>query len=97
VLRKLHNCIERNGEWEAVAKEAFELAKKRKYYGEQEKKLLAILRTMSEQKNSAGGEFMFISITRQGSVNYTLIPQLKGLDLEVYRKDEVVSWKLTKI
>lgn len=44
---------------------------------------------------NAKGEGMKVSkVVRRGSVEYGVIPELKGLDLEQYRKPSVVSWRI---
>jgi len=41
--------------------------------------------------------FAFMTDTRKGNVDYSKIPELNGVDLDDYRKKNVVSWKLSKI
>lgn len=44
---------------------------------------------------NAKGEGMKVSkVVRRGSVEYGVIPELKGLDLEQYRKPSIVSWRI---
>ena len=97
MLEKLYNCAPQDKEWIAIAREAFELSQQRKYYAAKEKELLDNLKALSDYKNAVGGEYMFIGIERKGTVNYSVIPQLQTIDLEEYRKEPVVSWKLSKI
>ena len=97
MLTKLHNCEVQNKEWIALAKEAFEIQNQRKYYQAKEKELLDNLKALSDHKNATGGEFMFISIERKGTIDYKNIPELKLIDVEPYRKDSCLSWKLSKI
>lgn len=49
---------------------------------------------MSENQNSCGGGFFLRKSVRPGAVNYKNIPELKGIDLETFRKDPVEMWRL---
>jgi len=97
MIDKIHGCVKRKEKWADLAHEAFEASKKRKYFADVEKRLLEKLKEASENKNSSGGDFMFIKYERQGSVDYKKIPALKDINLDIYRKEDVTSWKLSKI
>lgn len=43
-----------------------------------------------------GEDFRVIQQSRQGSVNYSLIPELQGIDLNIYRSDPVTYWTVKK-
>lgn len=45
--------------------------------------------------SSTGGGLSITKIVRKGAIDYTVIPQLKDMDLEPYRKDETVYWKVS--
>lgn len=99
-LAETKGCVQRDEEWRAIAKEAYDLAIKRKVYEAREKELLSRLKVLSKFESSAAGEYMFIANERLGTLNYSLIPEFKDLDksyLEEFRKDSVLSWRLTKI
>ena len=40
------------------------------------------------------GDLKLQKVIRQGSVDYSRISAIKGLDLKPYRKDPIVSWRL---
>lgn len=40
------------------------------------------------------GDLKLIQVTRAGSIDYSKVPQLKGVDLEPYRKAPVRSWRI---
>ena len=96
-VSKKHNCVNRKDKWIDVASQAYEAASKRKYYAAEEKKFLVELKDLSEMKNSAGGGYMLISMKRPGTVDYSKIDILKSMDLDQYRKEAVLSWKLSKV
>ena len=41
------------------------------------------------------GDLKISQVTRKGNVDYAKIPELKGMDLEQYRKKSTVYWKVT--
>lgn len=92
VLKTTH--IERNGSWINKAREVKKVQQLRKQYEAMEKDLLKELKILSEGVNSRGGGFAYTCSMRAGSVDYTAIPQLRGIDLELYRKEGVEVWKL---
>ncbi len=47
-------------------------------------------------KSGMGKEITFTSCRRKGAVNYKMIPELKGVDLEEHRKDDIVFWKVSR-
>lgn len=97
MLEKMYKCISMDEEWIGIASEAFEVCKKRRYYASEEKRLLSKLKELSDNRNSSGGGYMFIGTERHGIVNYKMIPELKEIDLDLYRKEDTTSWKLSKI
>jgi len=89
--------IKREKEWENIAKEAYKAQKRRKEYEMLEKKLLEQLKFLSENESSESKNFRYQKIERKGSILYSKIPQLQGIDLEPYRKEGLTtSWKLFK-
>lgn len=87
--------VEQNIKWISVAKKAHELSTLRKNYQRLEDECMDELKELSNGQNCTGGIFRFMSIERKGSVNYAVIPELKGMDLECYRKESSFAWKLT--
>ena len=50
---------------------------------------------LSGESNTKGGGISLCQIQRKGNVDYSKIPQLRGLDLEIYRKPTTSSWRIT--
>ncbi len=48
-----------------------------------------------EDKSSCGGGIYARKILCKGSIDYTSIPELEGVDLEPYRKPEIKKWTIT--
>lgn len=49
----------------------------------------------SRHKRCKIGDLMLSKVMRKGNVNYTKIPELKGLDLDKYRGDPIISWRIS--
>ena len=82
--------------WTDVANQAWQARKQRMYFEKIEKNLFEQLRILSDNQERSEGGFLFHSIIRKGTVDYTIIPQLKSVDLEQYRKADIICWKLEK-
>jgi putative phage-type endonuclease len=48
---------------------------------------------LAGQSNTKGEGICVSQVTRKGNVDYTRIPELKGIDLEAYRKPDSTFWK----
>ena len=86
-----------NIKWVSNAALLYKLKQKRKEIETQEAKVMEELRILSADQTCSGGGFLFAKEVRKGNIDYPSIPALRGLDLEVYRKEDVVYFKLSKI
>jgi putative phage-type endonuclease len=77
-------------EWLLLAKEFLELSDLEEKKEMIRKKLIAL----SGNSNSIGGGIKLSKITRKGNVDYKAIPELKGLDLEKYRKGNIETYRI---
>lgn len=93
----MFNFVKQNEVWVKKAREVYDLTQKRKMLEVQEAQAIAELKELSSNLNSVGGGFKYESSTRAGTVDYKAIPQLKGVNLDIYRKPAVVYWKLTYV
>jgi len=75
------------GKWKAVNARLKELEK-------MEEDLRNQLVFLSGESNTKGGGISICQIARKGSVDYSKVPQLKGLNLEAYRKPTTSSWRI---
>jgi hypothetical protein len=89
--------INKTGQWVELASEAYKLKLKRKIIEDKERELLDKLKILSQEQTCFGGGYLFAKEIRKGNVDYGLVPELKGVNLEVYRKDDVVYFKLSKV
>ncbi|MDX1532812.1 MAG: hypothetical protein R3230_01245 [Nitrosopumilaceae archaeon] len=75
-------------QWKEISKQLNTLKEKEAFYRE---KLIAMCNGQTTQGNGIKVQ----KITRKGSVDYKEIPELKGVDIEIYRKESVISWKIS--
>jgi putative phage-type endonuclease len=74
--------------WKAISSEIKSLE-------DQEKELRNQLIQLSGQYNTKGSGIRLCQIQRKGNVDYSSIPQLKDINLDIYRKPASSSWRLT--
>lgn len=73
-----------------------EVNEKLKDIKEQEKKVRASIIGMCHNQRSKGGGVQVLKIVEKGRIDYSLIPELKNVNLNVYRKPSIEKWKITK-
>lgn len=62
----------------------------------QEKKLKDALLSACDKCNAKGNGLTIQKIVRKGNVDYSCIPELKTINLELYRKAPIESWRIIK-
>jgi len=87
--------IIRNTEWVEVASKLKEMQDKIKFLESEKSKLSIQLQELSEYKDSCGGGFEYKTTERLGTINYKDIPELRNVDLSIYRNDIISCWKLS--
>lgn len=87
----------RAGEWSIKAEELHKLQQIMKSMDMLQDRLVEELKELSHGESSTDGSFLYAKIMRKGSIDYSMIEELHGVDLEVYRKKSVESWKLSKV
>jgi len=83
-----------NVELKVAANELFRLKKQEKEIREQCKFLSEKLKEGVQNRTTRIGPYLFKKSIRKGGVDYKSIPELKGLDLDAYRKAETTAWSL---
>jgi len=83
-------------EWATIAHNLWEARKKRMYYEKLEQDFLNKLKISSNNTPSRANGFLFSYLERKGNIDYSLIPELVGLNLEQHRNPSVIVWKLEK-
>lgn len=79
-----------SAEWLDIRNQIEALEKKEQNYRE-------TLITMANQESAQGSGIRLRKTTRQGNVDYSKVPQLKGVDLDQYRKPETTSFRIERI
>ena len=82
-------------EWETVAESWVKANKELKFYKNLEQNARNSLIDISKGKSSIGHGVKLQKIVRKGSVDYSTIPQLVGLNLDDFRKADIETWRCT--
>ena len=83
-------------DWEYIS-EQWKNAKEQLNESEKkENELREKLIQLSNDKNSLGNGVKLSKILRKGNIDYSLVPELKNIDLEKYRKEKTFMWKIYK-
>lgn len=84
-----------DAEWSNVLSH-LRMAKEERVFAEEKEKIYKYkLIQLSEGRNSKGLGATVTKITKKGSVDYSKIPELKGIDLENYRTPPTYFWRVT--
>ena len=86
---------ERDKEWHTHASRVLEIKQQLKGLEKEEKEAEEILRTMSQGQSSFFDDLRYTSSIRKGNVDYKKVPELEGVNLEIYRKPSSSMWRLT--
>ena len=86
---------ERNDpEWLELSNSYLLVQKQLKSLEEQEKQMKEQLITLAGRSNARGAGLKLSKIVRKGVVDYQMIPELKGVNLEKYRKAAIETWRV---
>jgi len=88
---------EKGEDWVKLAQKRWKISEEIKALEKESKALTDLLISLSEDKNCRGGGFQFSKITVKGRVDYEAIPELKNIDVEIYRKNSSIQWRLNAI
>jgi hypothetical protein len=85
--------------WLDTARDLFNISQQRKELERKEGILKETLKKLNNDQPLELEGFNFDYTLRPGPISYEAIPQLQGIDLEVYRKAPVKVWslKITKV
>lgn len=88
--------IERNDDaWEKCALQWKSIKDSIKSLEKEEEDLRKQLIFLSGESNTKGAGISLCQVQRKGNVDYSKIPELKGVDLDQYRKETISSWRIT--
>ncbi len=90
-----NDYIERDDElWNQCASQWKYINEQIKYLEKEEEHLRKQLIFLSADSNTKGSGISLCKIHRKGHVCYEKIPELKGVDLDKYRKDPITTWRI---
>lgn len=92
------DCARRDDfEWMSIAEQWAQSKQNLKQFEDKEKELRLRLIELCDEKNCMGGKAKACKSFRQGAIDYSLIPELKGVELNKYRKPVTISWRVTYV
>jgi putative phage-type endonuclease len=86
-----------SADWDLSAGEYRVAKREREKWELKEQKYRKNLIDMAADENCIGGGVKVTKVTTRGQVDYTSIPQLDGVDLDLYRKTNTESWRVTNV
>ena len=90
-------CMEGNKDWMKWSTELVDIKKQKKALEEKEDELAAYLKSLTQGRSAKGYGVCMQKQLCQGSVDYSKIPQLWGIDLTPYRKKSFEKWVVRSI
>lgn len=88
--------VEQSGEWLDLTQELLPLLDTMKKAEAREKEIRERLIHIASDRNSCGGGIKLTRIPRQGSIDYSQIDALKDVDLTKYRKQPMITWRVSR-
>ena len=85
-----------NLEFDFLAIDLHDIQMKRKALEFEEKNISDRLKSICQNVSHVSSNFAYIYQSRKGNVDYSNIPELNGVNLDDYRKENVKIWKLIK-
>ncbi len=82
-------------EWDCLSMEWLASSQRLKEEEKKEKALREKLISLCENQNSTGSGIKISRYITKGRIDYPNIPNLKDLDLEPYRKESTVCWRIS--
>ena len=80
----------------SIATRLLELRQNRKLIESEEEYLTKELINKAGGLNVIGGGIQITKVLRKGNVDYGSIPEIKGIDLDKWRKEATESWRITE-
>jgi putative phage-type endonuclease len=91
-----NDYIERDDElWNQCTSQWKFISDQIKHLEKDEEHLRKQLIYLSGDSNCKGGGLSLCKIQRKGNIQYDKVPELKGIDLDKYRKESTISWRIT--
>lgn len=89
--------MEDSDHWINIAQNWSHINAQIKLLEEKEAVLRKSLINATENRNAKGGGIKVTKVTTKGHIDYSLIPEIQGMDLDKYRKPSSIKWRITDI
>jgi len=83
------------GDWIQVARELGSVTELLKPLESREKELREMLKKLSNNRNCKGGGYKFSTYMQPGADDYKKVPELNGVNLDLYRKAPFQKWRFS--
>lgn len=81
-------------EWQEISSLYLDVQNQLKFLEEQEKLMKDRLISLAGRSNARGSGIKLSKVVRKGAVDYQMVPELKGINLEKYRKPAIETWRI---
>ena len=95
MVNKDYRDMNSNFNWSTIADEYKKIDEKIKDLEGEKIALRQALVNMCEDQSCLGEGIKVMKMVSKGRVDYDRVPELKGIDLDKYRKEPAASWKIT--
>lgn len=86
-----------DNQFNSLAEKLYEVKEMLKHYKKLENQYKNQLIELCNDQSFSTRNYSWVKSEQRGSIDYSLLDVLKEIDLEPYRKDNVVRWSLAKI
>lgn len=83
--------------WLTLANRWKQIRDRTKELEQEEERVKSALIYLADQQNAQGGGIRVQTVSRKGVVDYSKVPELKGVDLEQYRKPITQTFRITEV
>ena len=80
--------------WEVLAQKAYKINRERRQLDKEYDSLMQDILALGGNTELVGESYEVRKVTRLGSIDYKLVPELRSVNLEPYRKQAIVCWKI---
>lgn len=80
--------------WELLAQKAYKINRERRQLDKEYDNLMQDILALGGNAELVGESYEVRKVTRLGSIDYKLVPELRSVNLEPYRKEAIVCWKI---
>jgi putative phage-type endonuclease len=86
-----------DNEWHTISAQWLQVSKNLKSLEKEEDELRKSLIGLAQNRNAEGAGVKLTRFPTQGAVDYSKIPELQGINTDVYRKEPYMKWRLSEL